>query len=69
MAMYSIYNLETLKESIEIVHKMHNATTWNEKLFAGKFDSWYNYYLCNNRTGHCVTNSLLYLRTSRKKYM
>ena len=36
MVMYSIYNSETLEKLIETVHKMHNSTTQNEKLFAGK---------------------------------
>ena len=33
MVMYAIYNSDTLEQSINIVHKMHNKTTWNEKLF------------------------------------
>ena len=41
MVMYGIYNLETLEKLIYTVHKMHNSTTLNEKLFASKPDSWY----------------------------
>ena len=40
MVMYSIYNSETLEKLINTVHKMHNTTTPNEKLFAGKLNSW-----------------------------
>ena len=35
MVIYGIYNSETLEKLIKTVHKMHNTTTWNEKLFAG----------------------------------
>ena len=40
MVMYGIYNLETLENLIKTIHKMHNTTTWNEKLFAGKRSEW-----------------------------
>ena len=30
MAMYSIYNSETLEKLIKTLHKMHTTTTWNE---------------------------------------
>ena len=32
MVMYSIYNSDTLEQLIDTVHKMHNKTTWNEKI-------------------------------------
>ena len=35
MVMYGIYNSKTLEDLIDTVHKLHNKTTWNEKLFAG----------------------------------
>ena len=57
--MYGIYNSETLEKLIDTVHKMH-TTTWNEELFPGKLDSWYNYYLFNNGIGHYVMNSLIF---------
>ena len=34
VVMYGIYNSETLEQLIDTVHKMHDKTTWNEKLFA-----------------------------------
>ena len=37
--------------------------------FASKLDFWYNYYLSNNGIGHYATNSLVYLRTLREKYI
>ena len=33
MVMYGIYNSDTLEDLIKTVHKLHNTTTWNEKLF------------------------------------
>ena len=40
--MYGIHNSDTLEKLIDDLHKMHNSITWIEKLFANKFDSWYN---------------------------
>ena len=36
MVMYGIYNSATLEDLINIVHRLHNQTTWNERLFAGQ---------------------------------
>ena len=44
MVMYGVYNSDTLEDLIDTVHKLHNRTMWNEKLFAGQIDNWYNYY-------------------------
>ena len=63
MAMYGIYNFDTLEKLIDTLHKMHNSATRNEKLFAGKLDSWYNWYLSKDGISHYAINSLLYLRT------
>ena len=45
MVMYGMYNSDTLEDLINTVHKLHNRTTWNEKLFSGQIENWYNYYL------------------------
>ena len=45
MAIYGIYNLDTLEKLVDILLKMHQKTTWNEKLFWGKFNDWYQWYL------------------------
>ena len=45
LVMYGIYNSDTLETLIDTVHRLHNQTTWNEKLFAGKKDDWYHWYL------------------------
>ena len=36
MVMYGVYNSDTLEDLISTAHKLHNKTTWNEKLFAGQ---------------------------------
>ena len=69
MVMYGIYNSETLEKLIDTVHKMDNSTTPNEKIFAGKLDSWYNWYLTKDGVGHYAINSLLYLRMLIEKYV
>ena len=57
MVMYGIYNSDTLEKLITTVHNMHNKTTWNEKLFAGKLDHWTiiqidHWYLSKDGVGH-----------------
>ena len=32
MVMYGVYNSDTLEQLIDTVHRMHNHTTWNEKI-------------------------------------
>ena len=61
--MYCIYNSDTLEKLNNTVHKMHNETTWNEKLFVGKHDHWYH------GVGHYAISSLLYLTTMRERYV
>ena len=56
--MYGIYNSDTLEKLIDTMHKMHNKTTWNEKLFAGRLDLWYHWYLSKDGVGHYAINSL-----------
>ena len=44
---------------------MHNRTTWNEKLFAGKLNHWYNWYLSRDGIGLYAINCLLFLATTK----
>ena len=39
MLMFGIYNMETLEKMITTVHNIHNTTSSQEKLFAGKQSS------------------------------
>ena len=69
MVMYGVYNSDTLEDLIDTVHKLHNRTTWNEKLFSGQIENWYNYYLSSSGMQHYTINSLLFLTTVREKYV
>ena len=69
MVMYGVYNAETIEKLITTIHKMHNFTTWNERLFAGKLGSSSTWYLTKNGVHHYAINTLLYLRTLREIYV
>ena len=69
MVMYGIYNSDTLKKLINTVHKIHIKTTWNKKLFAGKLDNWYHWYLSKDGVGQYAINSLLNITTMRERYV
>ena len=45
MVLYGIYNSHTLEALIDTVHRLHNQCTWNEKLFPGKIEDLYQWYL------------------------
>ena len=42
VVMYGIYNSDTLEALIDTVHRLHNQSTWNKRLFAGQIKDWYN---------------------------
>ena len=67
--MYGVYNSDTLEDLINTVHKLHNRTTWNEKLFSGQINNWYNYSSSSTGVQHYAVNSLLFLTTVREKYV
>ena len=69
MIMYGIYNSDTLMDLIEMIHKMHNLTTWIEKIFVGKFHKWLKDELINskNEFGYAL-DSILFLMTVKEKY-
>ena len=69
MVMYDIYNSETLETLLDTVHRLHNQSTWNEKLFVGKIEDWYHWYLSAKGVNHYAINSLLFLTTTREKYV
>ena len=69
MVMYGVYNSDTLEELINTVHKLHNRTTWNERLFSGQINNWYQYYSSSSGIQHYAINSILFLTTVREKYV
>ena len=50
------------------MHRYHNQSSWNERLFAGKIDDWYRWYLLERGLSHCAINSLFFLTTMTEKY-
>ena len=69
MVMYSIYNSETLEKLITIVHKMHNYTALNEKLFASKLNLWYTWCLTKDGVGCYAINSLIFENFKEKNML
>ena len=59
--MYDVYNSDTLKDLQDMVHRMQNFTTWNEKAFAGKLHDWMELYSCDEGVHHYAINSVLFL--------
>ena len=57
MVMYGIYNSDTLEDLINTVHKLHNQSTWNERLFARQIKDWYHWYLSSRGVNHYAINS------------
>ena len=55
---------------IENVHKMHNITTWKEKIFAGTMNKWLKDHLTysNNEFTFSI-DSVLFLTTIKEKYV
>ena len=69
IALYGIFNSDTLENLIDTVCRLHNQSTWNERLFAGELDRWYRLYLSARGVNHYAINSLLFLTTAREKYV
>ena len=70
MLMYGIYNAKALEKLIKSVHKIHNTTSSQEKLFAGKYNHSLFRILYAHSLGlqHYSTSSLMYLRIIQDKY-
>ena len=69
MIMYGVYNSDTLTELIDTIHQMHNATTWKEKIFAGKINEWIELYFHEEGVHHYTISSILYLTMIWEKYI
>ena len=69
MIMYGVYNSHTLKDLVDMVHRMQNFTTWHEKTFAGKLHDWMEIYSQDEGMCNYAINSLLFLTTIREKYV
>ena len=60
MIMYGKYNSDTLTSLIDTVHRMHNITTWKERLFVGKMNDWLKQELThfNNEYSYSISTLL-----------
>ena len=70
MIMYGKYNSDMLMDLIDTVHKMHNHTTWKEKIFVRKLHKWLKDELIDskNEFGYAL-DSILFLTTVKEKYV
>ena len=68
MIMYGKYNSDTLMDLIEMVHKMHNVTTWTEKIFISKMNGWLKNELAHihNEFDYSI-DATLFLTTIKEK--
>ena len=70
MIIYGKYNSETLMDLIDTVHKMHNLTTWKERIFVGKLHKWLRDELINSKNEFVYAlDSILFLTTVKEKYV
>ena len=70
MIMYGKYNSDTLMDLIETVHKMHNVTTWKEKIFTGTMHKWLKNQLVNSNSEYSYAiDSMYFLTTIKEKYV
>ena len=72
LAMYRIYNAETLEKLVKMVQVIHSRQSLIEGLFAGKSAAAYE--SCLQMHGQCsiqhyTINSMLYLHTMKDKYI
>ena len=64
IVLYGIYNSDTLGALINTVHRLHNQSTWNQKLFLGKIEDCYHWYLSERGINHYTINSMLFQTTT-----
>ena len=64
--MYGTYNSERIEKLINTIQHMHNKTTWNEKLFVGKLNNWYQWNLSEEGVVHYTINSVFFITTLRE---
>ena len=67
MIMYGVYNSDTLTALVNTVQILQNATTWNERTFAGNLTQMYQFYLNEEGAHNFAISSILFLTTMREK--
>ena len=63
MIMYGVYNSDTLKDLIDMVHRMQNFTIWHKKTFTAKLHDWMEIYSQDEGVHNYAINSVLFLTT------
>ena len=58
-----------IEKLINTIQHIHNKTTWNETIFVGKFNNWYQWYLSEEGAVNYAINSVLYITTLREKHI
>ena len=61
--------VHTLEKLINMICKVHNKTALNEKLFMGKLNKWYQWYLSKDGAVYYDINSILFITTFRGMYV
>ena len=56
VVLYGIYNSDTLENLIDTVHRLHNQSTLNEKLFVGEIEKWQRE---NNNSKHSFIDNYI----------
>ena len=69
MVLHGIYNSDTLETLIDTVHRLHNQSAWNKKLFLVEISNWYHWYLSERGVNCYAINSMLFLTTARGRYV
>ena len=69
MIMYGVYNVDTLENLKQMVHKMNNRSIWYKRLYAGHVNKWFEMYSASQGANYYAIHSLLYLRTIQEKYI
>ena len=72
LVMYGGYNAETLEKLIKTVHALHSRQSMYENIFAGQITKAYKHYSQTQEDHgiqHYAINSMLYLRTTKDKYI
>ena len=67
MVMYDIYNSDNLEALVDTVYRLHNQSTWNEKLFAGQIEVWYHWYLSAKGIIHYAINFIAFPGHHKRK--
>ena len=70
MIMYGKYNSDTLMELVNMVHQLHNATTWKQKVFVSEMNEWLKQRLedIHNEFDYSI-DAVLFLTTVKEKYV